>query len=36
VAKVLEGGLQGRESAGTPLPEPLEGPVLGGRASGGV
>jgi small-conductance mechanosensitive channel len=36
VAKVLEGGLQGRELAGTPLPEPLEGPVLGGSASGGV
>jgi CRP-like cAMP-binding protein len=36
VAKVLEGGLQGRESAGTLLPQPLEGPVVGGRASGGV
>jgi hypothetical protein len=36
VAKVLEGGLQGRESAGTPLPESVEGPVVGGRASGGV
>jgi small-conductance mechanosensitive channel len=37
VAKALEGGLQGRELAGTPLPaEPLEGPVVGGRASGGV
>jgi small-conductance mechanosensitive channel len=37
VAKVLEGGRQGRELAGTPLPaEPLEGPVVGGRASGGV
>ncbi len=36
VAKVLDGGLQRRGSAGTPLPEPLEGPVVGGRASGGV
>ena len=36
VAKVLEGGLQQRGSAGTPLPESVEGPVVGGRASGGV
>jgi hypothetical protein len=36
VAKVLEGGLQGPEPAGTPLLETLEGPVVGGRASGGV
>lgn len=36
VAEVLEGGLQRRGSAGTPLPESVEGPVVGGRASGGV
>ena len=36
VAKVLEGGLQRRGSAGTPLPEPVEGPAVGGSASGGV
>jgi small-conductance mechanosensitive channel len=36
VGKVLEGGLQRRGSAGTPLPEPVEGPLVGGSASGGV
>jgi CRP-like cAMP-binding protein len=36
VAKALEGGLQRRESAGTPLPEPVEGPLVGGSASVGM
>jgi len=36
VGKVLEGGLQRRGSAGIPLPEPVEGPAVGGSASGGV
>jgi hypothetical protein len=36
VAKALEEGLQRRESAGNPLPEPVAGPVVGGSASVGV
>ena len=36
VEKVLEGGLQRRASAGTPLPEPVAGPAVGGSASGGM
>jgi len=36
VEKVLEGGLQRRRSAATPLPEPEEGPLVGGSAYGGV
>jgi hypothetical protein len=36
LSKALEGGLQRRASAGTPLPEPVEGPLVGGSASGGM
>jgi CRP-like cAMP-binding protein len=36
VAKALEGGLQRRGSGRTPLPESVEGPLVGGSASGGV
>jgi len=36
VAKALEGGLQRRGSGRTPLPEPVEGPLVGGSASAGV
>jgi len=36
VGKVLEGGLQQRGSAATSLPEPVEGPAVGGSASGVV
>jgi small-conductance mechanosensitive channel/CRP-like cAMP-binding protein len=35
-AKVLEGGLQRRRSAATPLPQPVEGPAVDGSTSGGV
>jgi CRP-like cAMP-binding protein len=36
VGKALEEGLQRRESAGTSLPEPVAGPLVGGSASVGM
>ena len=36
MAKVLEGGRQRRGSAAPPMPQPVEGPLVGGSASGGV